>query len=82
VPTCVVADSAGYLQAASAPLSSCTTAVVLTPVEYANLAGNLWNLSAEDGAVLAVGVVACWSAAFAFRAAIRALDVDNNGEVE
>lgn len=80
--TCVVADSGGYLMAASTPLSSCTTAVILTPAEYGQVAGSLLNLSLEDGAVLAVAVVGCWAVAFAFRAAIRALDVDNASEVE
>ena len=71
---CVAVDANGFVVASAA--DPCTTALLLTPTEYGLLNNSPLNLSLEDGVVLAVGVIACWSAAFAYRAAIRALGDD------
>jgi hypothetical protein len=79
MPQCVAIDGSGYMVAASAP---CTTAVVLSPTEYSLWLNSPLNLSLEDGVVIAGGIVGCWAAAFAWRAAIRALNSDDANEVE
>lgn len=75
---CITFDASGFaVQSAADP---CTTAVVLTPAEYGALAANPLNLSLEDGALLGGAIVGIWAAAFAFRAAIRALNADDVSE--
>jgi hypothetical protein len=71
---CVVADGNGALVISVS--DPCTGFVLLTPTEYGLVNNSPLNLSLEDGVVLAVGIIACWSAAFAWRAAIRALGDD------
>lgn len=56
--------------------SSCTSAVVLTPAEYAALSSNPFNLSFEDGALVSGAVVAVWGAAWVFKALILTLKDD------
>lgn len=51
----------------------CTTMVVVSPAEYGALSQNPFLLDAEDGMVWAVAIVGIWSAAYAWRAAMRAL---------
>jgi len=77
---CVDIDGNGFVVAAAS--SPCVTGVLLTPTEYGLLNNSPLNLSLEDGAVLGVGIVAVWAAAFAWRAAIRALGVDDVSETE
>jgi len=70
---CVVITGGAVVESTANP---CTGFLLLTPTEYGLLNNSPLNLSLEDGAVLAVGIVACWAAAFAWRAAIRALGSD------
>jgi len=71
---CVAFAEAG----ASAPVlvaspEPCTSLVLLTPGEYAAFASNPFNLSVEDGALIASAVVSVWVVAFCVRALIRVL---------
>ena len=75
---CVVFDTNGFLVESLA--SPCTSLVVLTPTEYGLLNNSPLNLSLEDGALLGSSIVGIWAAAFAFRAAIRALHSDDATE--
>jgi hypothetical protein len=61
----------------------CTTAVVLTPAEYAHVANNPFALSLEDGATVAGAVASVWLLAWVLRAMVRALgsDGDDRGEL-
>jgi hypothetical protein len=78
---CVGIDGNGFVVAQAASGTGCSAFVVLNPVEYGLWLNSPLNLSLEDGVVLAVGIVACWAAAFAWRAAIRALGDDAREEV-
>jgi hypothetical protein len=77
---CVAIDGSGFLVAQAASAAGCTGYVVLSPTEYGLWLNSPLNLSFEDGAILAVGIVGVWSAAFAWRAAIRALHTDDVSE--
>ena len=71
---CVAIDTAGaVVQDLSTP---CTGLVLLTPAEYAAIATNPFQLTAEDGFILSVAIIGVWAAAFSIRAVIRALDAD------
>lgn len=73
---CVVIDGGGAIvPSASEP---CSGFLMLSPSEFLNLSNNPFFLSAEDGALVGAAVVAVWATAYAFRAAISALNV---GEV-
>jgi hypothetical protein len=54
----------------------CTSFVALTPAEYAALSQNPFNLSPEDGALVAGAVIGVWCIAWACRALYRALATD------
>jgi len=77
---CVAVDGSGFVVAASAPPAECTSFVLLNPLEYGLWINSPLNLSLEDGAVLGGAIVGIWAAAFAWRAAIRALDTDGEKE--
>jgi len=57
----------------------CSTFVLVTPAEYSAMALNPFILTPEDGLILSAAIVGVWSAAFAWRAAIRALGT-NDGD--
>lgn len=59
---------------------ACTGLVVLTPAEYAHVASNPFNLSYEDGAMVAGAVASVWLLAWVFRALVRALGSDGAEE--
>lgn len=69
---CVGFDAGGSLVQLPEP---CTSFVLVTPAEYSAIAASPFYLTAEDGFLLGSAVVGVWAAAFAIRAAIRALDV-------
>lgn len=56
------------LAPAAAASEPCTSLVVLTPAEYEALSHNPFNLTPEDGALVAGAVVSVWAMAWAFRA--------------
>jgi hypothetical protein len=67
---CVVISGGAVVESLSDP---CTGFLLLTPTEYGLLNNSPLNLSLEDGVVLSVGIIACWAAAYGWRAAVRAL---------
>ena len=75
---CVAINALGQVVASSA--DPCNTFVILTPVEFSLMSSIPWNLSLEDGAVISAAIVGIWAAAFAWRAAIRALGSDDAKE--
>ncbi len=77
---CAVIDTAasGVLRASSD--DPCTGFVLLSPTEYGLLNNSPLNLSAEDGAAIAVAIVGVWAGAFFWRAAIRALGAGEGNE--
>jgi hypothetical protein len=79
---CAGIDGSGFIVAQAASGVGCSEFVLLNPVEYGLWLNSPLNLSAEDGAVMAVGIVAVWAAAFAWRAATKAMDVDNASEAD
>lgn len=54
----------------------CTGLVVLTPAEYAHLSSSPFNLSIEDGFLVAGAVAAAWIGAWCWRALYRVLSDD------
>lgn len=69
--SCFWIASAGTSTSPPAPAASGTTS--------SSAAVFPWSLTAEDGLVLGAAILSVWAAAFAARAAIRALGSDNNG---
>lgn len=74
---CVGFDPGGVLVALPEP---CTSLVLLTPAEYAAMAASPFYLSSEDGFVLGSAIVGVWAAAFAIRAAVRAVGAADGPE--
>jgi len=74
---CVAVEAGGAVVASTA--DPCTTAVLLTPAEYAHLANSPWHLTMEQGALVAVAVASVWIVGFAARTAIKALRSDETG---
>lgn len=62
-----------------AAVEPCTGLVVLTPAEYGAMSQNPFNLSPEDGTLVAAAVVGVWCIGWAMRALARVLSTD--GEV-
>lgn len=62
--------------------STCTGLVVLTPAEYAHMASNPFNLSYQDGAIVAGAVASVWLIAWVFRAFAQTLHIGDSGERE
>ena len=60
----------------------CTGFLVLTPAEYGVVANSPFNISAEDGAVLATAIVGVWAVAWAARALWLALGDDSQAGQE
>lgn len=60
----------------------CTGLVVLTPAEYAHVSSNPFNLSNEDGVLIAGAVATVWIAAWCFKALIRTLNSDGDPQPE
>lgn len=51
----------------------CTTALLLTPSEFAHIAQNPFVLSIEDGALISAAIVGIWAIAWGIKAAILVL---------
>jgi hypothetical protein len=67
---CVVVNgTTGQLETSTA--DPCTSLLVLTPAEYESMAANPFNLSVQDGAEVALGVIGVWVVAWCFRALYR-----------
>lgn len=62
--------------------STCTGLVVLTPAEFAHMANNPFNLSLEDGAMVAAAVASVWLLAWVSRAMVLALGSDGDSRSE
>jgi hypothetical protein len=76
-----MAQCAAFVDGVLTPMPEpCTALVLLTPAEYGALSHNPFVLSPEDGLLISGAVVGVWAAAFAVRAAIRALGDHNDGE--
>jgi len=65
MPQCLVVGTGGVLEASAA--DPCTTLVALSPVEYAAISANPFQLSPEDGATLGFLVAGVWAVAWGFR---------------
>jgi hypothetical protein len=61
-----------------APEQQCTGLVVLTPEEHAHLVNNPFNLTYEQGAIVAGAVATTWLIGWSFKALIATLR--NDGE--
>lgn len=51
----------------------CTTALLLTPTEFAHIAQNPFVLSIEDGALISGAIVGIWAIAWGIKALILTL---------
>ena len=70
----------GTLQVSAA--DPCTSFVMLTPAEYGALSANPFNLSLEDGSIVAGAVAAVWISAWCIKALILTLRSDGVPEQE
>jgi hypothetical protein len=78
MPQCVTVDQINGVDVIVPSTSDpCTTALLLSPTEFAHIAQNPFVLSLEDGAQLSAAIVGVWAVAWCVKALVLALRVDD-----
>ena len=69
---CVVVNTDGSVSVSSA--DPCTSFVLLTPAEYDSATSSPFNLTLDQGALIAGAVAVVWVSGWAFKALFRVLN--------